>query len=79
MPSRPMAKPDLILLKDPVQTAAKPVNTDWKPGEKVYHAKWGTGTVVAVTGSGTGLQLSIAFPNEGIKKLLAQLAPISRV
>ncbi len=79
MPSSPMAKPDLILLKDPVQTAAKPVNTDWKPGEKVYHAKWGTGTVVAVTGSGTGLQLSIAFPNEGIKKLLAQLAPISRV
>ncbi|QDR81404.1 DNA helicase PcrA [Sporomusa termitida] len=79
MPSRAMPKPELILLKDQVQSGAQPVNTDWKPGEKVYHAKWGTGTVVAVTGSGSSLQLSIAFPNEGIKKLLAQMAPISRL
>ncbi|MDF2876410.1 MAG: pcrA, partial [Sporomusa sp.] len=74
-----MTKPELVLLKDPVLSPAQSANIDWKPGEKVYHAKWGTGTIVAVTGSGSNLQLSIAFPNEGIKKLLAQMAPISRV
>ncbi|HWR45564.1 DNA helicase PcrA [Sporomusa sp.] len=78
-PPTTMPKPELILLKDPVLSTAQSSNTDWKPGEKVYHAKWGTGTIVAVTGSGSNLQLSIAFPNEGIKKLLAQMAPISRV
>jgi DNA helicase-2/ATP-dependent DNA helicase PcrA len=74
-----ITKPELVLLKDSVLSPAQSANIDWKPGEKVYHAKWGTGTIVAVTGSGSNLQLSIAFPNEGIKKLLAQMAPISRV
>lgn len=72
-------KPELTVLKTPVQNPANPQNVEWKAGEKVYHTKWGTGTVVAVSGSGSNMQLSIAFPNEGIKKLLAQLAPISRV
>jgi len=79
MPPKVVKKPELTLLKSMVQNPAKPQNVDWKAGEKVYHAKWGTGTIVAVTGSGSNMQLNIAFPNEGIKKLVAQLAPISRV
>jgi DNA helicase-2/ATP-dependent DNA helicase PcrA len=79
MQPRTAAKPELTLLKDMVQNPAKSQNIEWKAGEKAYHAKWGTGTVVAVTGSGSNMQLTIAFPNEGIKKLLAQMAPISRV
>lgn len=79
MMPRAVSKPELTLLKDTVLNTAQPSHIDWKAGEKVYHAKWGTGTVVAVTGSGSNMQLSIAFANEGIKKLVAQLAPISRV
>lgn len=81
MPPQAAPKPQMTILKDPIQNTnnAKPQNANWKAGEKVYHAKWGTGTVVAVTGTGSNMQLSIAFPNEGIKKLLAQMAPISRV
>lgn len=79
MPPRAVIKPELTLLKKPVPNPATSQNVDWKAGEKVYHAKWGTGTIVAVNGSGGNMQLSIAFPNEGIKKLMAQLAPISRV
>lgn len=81
MPPKPAPKPQMTLLKDPIPNTnnAKPQNANWKAGEKVYHAKWGTGTIVAVTGTGNNMQLSIAFPNEGIKKLLAQMAPISRV
>ncbi|MBP2635153.1 MAG: pcrA [Firmicutes bacterium] len=79
MPPRMAPKPELTILKDIVQNPAKPKNLEWKAGDKAYHAKWGTGTVVAVNGTGNNMQLTIAFPNEGIKKLLAQMAPISRV
>lgn len=51
----------------------------WKPGDKAYHKKWGTGTVVAVKGEGENLELDIAFPRPiGIKRLLAKFAPITK-
>lgn len=50
----------------------------WKAGDKAVHGKWGTGTVVSVKGEGDGLELDIAFPNIGIKRLLAKFAPITK-
>ena len=51
----------------------------WSPGDKVQHAKWGIGTVVSISGSGEETQLQIAFPNEGIKKLMQKYAPLKKV
>ncbi|WP_302328578.1 DNA helicase PcrA [Salirhabdus salicampi] len=51
---------------------------DWAPGDKVQHKKWGEGTVVKVQSSGDDMELDIAFPNIGIKRLLAKFAPISK-
>lgn len=52
---------------------------DWKVGDKVVHKKWGVGTVVSIRGSGDSLELDIAFPSPvGIKRLLAQFAPITK-
>lgn len=51
----------------------------WKAGDKASHKKWGTGTVVQTSGEGDGLTLDIAFPNVGIKRLLASFAPIEKV
>ena len=52
---------------------------DWNPGDKVGHKKWGTGTVVRVQGEGDNLELDVAFPAPtGIKRLLAQYAPITK-
>jgi len=49
-------------------------------GDKVRHAKWGIGTVVAVKGSGNDTELQIAFPAPiGIKRLLAAFAPLTKV
>ncbi|MFO7290057.1 MAG: DNA helicase PcrA [Bacillota bacterium] len=51
----------------------------WRVGDKVRHAKWGTGTVVKVEGEGEEAELDVAFPSPvGIKRLLARFAPISR-
>ncbi|QQK75367.1 DNA helicase PcrA [Salicibibacter cibarius] len=50
----------------------------WQVGDKADHRKWGTGTVVAVKGSDEDQELDIAFPEEGIKRLVAKFAPITR-
>lgn len=50
----------------------------WKAGDKAVHKKWGTGTVVSVKGEGDGMELDIAFPSIGIKRLLAAFAPITK-
>jgi len=52
---------------------------EWNPGDKVNHKKWGTGTVVRVQGEDDKMELDIAFPAPtGIKRLLAQFAPITK-
>ncbi len=50
-----------------------------KVGDKVRHAKFGDGMVVAVEGSGDKLALTVAFPGQGLKKLLWRYAPLQRV
>lgn len=50
----------------------------WAAGDKVTHKKWGEGTVVKVNGQGEDAELDIAFPEQGIKRLLAAFAPITK-
>ncbi|MFB4160359.1 DNA helicase PcrA [Geomicrobium sp. JSM 1781026] len=50
----------------------------WAVGDKAQHRKWGQGTVVSVKGEGENQELDIAFPNEGIKRLVAKFAPITK-
>nr|WP_309696433.1 DNA helicase PcrA [Armatimonas sp.] len=51
----------------------------FRPGEKVKHAVFGQGVVVSCTGSGDEAQVSVAFPNVGIKKLVAGYARLEKV
>ena len=50
----------------------------WSVGDKVVHKLWGEGTVVKVNGRGDDTELDVAFKNQGIKRLLAALAPITK-
>lgn len=54
-------------------------NETWTVGDKASHKKWGVGTIVKVSGGGQDMQLDIAFPDNGIKKLLASFAPIEKI
>jgi len=45
----------------------------------VYHRAWGQGTIVSCELSAGDLVLTVAFPGQGIKKLLAGMAPLERV
>ncbi|WP_106588428.1 DNA helicase PcrA [Salsuginibacillus halophilus] len=51
---------------------------DWQVGDRAVHKKWGTGTVVSTKGEGEDLELDIAFPTEGVKRLYAKFAPITK-
>jgi DNA helicase-2/ATP-dependent DNA helicase PcrA len=50
----------------------------WQAGDKVLHKKWGIGTVVSVSGTSKEMELDIAFPQQGVKRLLAAFAPIEK-
>jgi len=51
----------------------------WKVADRAQHSKWGVGTVVEVRGIGNRQELKIAFPGQGIKVVVASMAPISKV
>ncbi|WP_429971374.1 DNA helicase PcrA [Fructilactobacillus sp. Tb1] len=70
--------------KRPAQRVEKPKETgankkDWSVGDKVTHKAWGIGTVVKINGTGEDMELDIAFPEKGVKRLLAAFAPITKV
>ncbi|ADU28713.1 DNA helicase PcrA [Evansella cellulosilytica] len=51
---------------------------DWAVGDKASHNKWGVGTVVSMKGDGENIELDIAFPAVGVKRLFAKFAPITK-
>ncbi|KXT69911.1 ATP-dependent DNA helicase UvrD/PcrA [Streptococcus cristatus] len=51
---------------------------DWAIGDIARHKKWGDGTVLSVSGSGSSQELKINFPEVGLKKVLASIAPIEK-
>ena len=50
-----------------------------KLGDKVRHAIFGDGVVVTVSGSGEDMQLSVAFPGQGVKQLMWRYAPLQKI
>ncbi|EFQ58080.1 DNA helicase PcrA [Streptococcus downei] len=51
---------------------------DWQIGDIAHHRKWGDGTVLEVSGTGKTQELKIKFPEVGLKKVLASVAPIEK-
>ena len=45
-------------------------------GDKVKHKKWGIGTIVRIEPQEDDKELTIAFDNKGLKRLLMSIAPI---
>lgn len=63
-----------------VKPGVKPnMQLQWRTGDKAKHSKWGIGTVVSVQGDGEETQLTVAFPDIGIKKLMQKYAPLEKV
>ncbi|MFJ8451047.1 UvrD-helicase domain-containing protein [Aerococcus viridans] len=67
---------DPVTANKDIETVEGPVT--WAIGDKAVHKKWGVGTVVKVQGVGNEQELDIAFPNQGIKRLLSAFAPIQK-
>lgn len=66
--SRPVTKP--IIRNE--------VIADWKVGDTAIHSKWGDGKVVNVSGEGAGMKLTIEFPTQGVRVVMAKFAPVKK-
>ncbi len=51
----------------------------YKSGMKVLHAQFGEGTVIATLPAGQDEEIIVAFPRQGVKKLLASMAQLKVV
>jgi DNA helicase-2/ATP-dependent DNA helicase PcrA len=61
------------------QTTSRPRRTaSYKLGDQVYHRKFGEGTVIGVEVEGDDELVQVAFPDQGIKKLSASVAPLEK-
>lgn len=76
-PQKPAAAPSAPLGVVHAQKTAGPAPA-FKTGDRVSHPTFGAGTVVAVSGSGAGMRVDVAFENRGVKKLVASIAPLSK-
>lgn len=60
-------------------TSSVPAFTgNYKVGDQVSHRKFGDGTVISVELEGNDEFVSVAFPNQGIKKLAASIAQLDK-
>lgn len=66
--SRPVTKP--IIRNE--------VIADWKVGDTAIHSKWGNGKVVNVSGEGAGMKLTMEFPTQGVRVVMAKFAPVKK-
>lgn len=66
-------------LYPPAQPKVKGAGGLYKVGDRVRHGVWGEGMVVSVRQSGDDQQVSIAFPGGGIKTVIAELAPLTKI
>ena len=55
------------------------IQPSFKGGEKVKHAKFGTGRIVSSRIVNGDEELQVAFDQHGIKKLMASFANLERV
>jgi DNA helicase-2/ATP-dependent DNA helicase PcrA len=61
----------------PLTGSSQPIKL--KTGDKVTHKKFGIGIIMNIESSSSDNQLTIAFKNDGVKKLLESLANLSPV
>jgi len=47
--------------------------------DKVFHQKWGEGVIVGTKGQGSEIELTIAFPDQGLKTVIAKYAPLKKL
>lgn len=62
----------------PISPASPAKSASYKLGDRVFHRKFGEGTVIAVEVEGDDELVQVAFPEQGIKKLSASVAPLEK-
>ncbi len=64
--------------RDSLTGSPAPTAAQYKVGDRVYHSRFGEGTIIAIDSQRDDQYLQVAFPNQGIKKLAASIAPLEK-
>ena len=75
--SAPVASPDLNWDSQPSPRPSS--NLELKVGDHVRHSKFGPGIVMNCLSTRDDQELTVAFEEAGVKKLLASLAPLEKI
>ena len=67
------------VLQKPAATAPNKDAGRFQLGDKVYHSKFGNGTVVTTEGEGSNTTIRVAFVQGGIRSFAAELAPLKKL
>lgn len=55
------------------------ITQNYKPKDRVIHPKFGSGTVIAVSGTGDNVKLTINFAGAGLKSFLEKYTPLEKI
>ena len=79
-----MDRPAPVKPAPPPVSASRPLGakppakrTGIRPGVNVSHPKYGRGIVLRKEGDGEDAKLTVSFPGDGLKKLLAKFAGLT--
>ncbi len=82
---RELSRPYSAVADGPVRTPPagtreefRPAAAAWQAGDRVAHAKFGTGTVVSTQPRSGDIEIVVAFESAGVRRLLQSFAPLER-
>lgn len=64
---------------DQPQRTTPPGETEFKTGDRVTHSKFGQGIVMSSKLTGSDEEVTIAFTQEGVKRLIASFAKLEKI
>ena len=55
------------------------IDTGFRIGQQVFHAKFGHGVIINADGSGKNVQVEVNFAEHGIKRLALEYAKLTAI
>ena len=77
--SEPIRRTGSVISKAPAKNSAVPVETEFKPLDKVRHSAWGEGTVLESKIDGGDEIVTIQFKSVGLKKVVAGMTKLVKI
>jgi DNA helicase-2/ATP-dependent DNA helicase PcrA len=76
---KPLPEPNYLKAATSDERARTATEPQFRTGQKVRHAKFGDGTVIESKVTGNDEEVTVAFPDLGVKRLAASFAKLEKL